>query len=62
MIEIGGSWKASKESLEVVKASPPTRARKRWKNAIKEQILLNRMEKENQVLKSESITRSYIVV
>lgn len=49
----GGSWKISKETVQDTKSSPPTRARKRWKDAINQQILLNRMEKENKLLKSE---------
>lgn len=49
----GGSWKVPKETEQDAKDSPPTRARKRWKNAINQQLLLNRMEKENQQLKSE---------
>lgn len=46
----GTTWRPG----EMTKDSPPTRARKRWKNAIKQQILLNRMNRENQLLKSES--------
>ena len=42
-----------KETQEDAMGSPRTRARKRWKQAIKQQILLNQMERENQLLKSE---------
>ncbi len=48
MIELSGkSWK---------QVHVPTKARKRWQRAINQQILLNRMERENCLLKSESPT------
>lgn len=45
----GGSWKPPKTTLGDVEGSPATRARKRWKNAISQQIILNRMDKQNQI-------------
>ena len=47
-----GTWKETGSWKDTAKDSPRTRARKRWKDAIQQQILLNRMEKENQLLKS----------
>lgn len=38
---------------EAGKLSPRTRIRERWKSAIQQQILLNRMDKENQLFQSE---------
>lgn len=53
VIEIGtGSWKTS-----VINDSPQTRARKRWHNAIKQQIVLNQMERENRLVKKEERNR-----
>ena len=54
IIELGSqSLKSSKESPRG--PSSPATLRKKWQNAINQQILLNRMEKENSVLKSESV-------
>jgi len=52
-----GSW-----ILRPAKAdSPRTEARKRWKDAIEQQIILNRMEKQNNLFMSEWVKSGYIV-
>lgn len=55
VIEIGTTGETWKDTVRDVKGSPRTRARTRWQNAIRQQILLNHMERENQQLKSEFI-------
>ena len=50
VIEIGGTGITT---VQDASSSPRTRACNRWRNAIKQQILLNRMEKENQLFNSE---------
>lgn len=59
VIEMGAP-PGDRASLETASDSPSTRARKRWKHAIKQQILLNYMEKENQLLRSKSYICMYM--
>ena len=50
----GGAVEGERRSRkEAGKLSPRTRIRERWKSAIQQQILLNRMDKENQLFQSE---------
>lgn len=56
--QLGTSWPSPEESKalrkreeEEQKQSPRSRARQRWKNAIKQQIMLNQMEKKNELVK-----------
>lgn len=60
--QLGNSWlspkerktkKQSEEEEEEARKrqSPRSKARQRWKNAIKQQIMLNQMDKKNELVK-----------
>ena len=56
--QLGNSWQSPEESKalkkkieEVEKQSPHSRARQRWRTAIKQQILLNKLDKKNELVK-----------
>lgn len=51
--QLGGGRTAAVRGKEDGKMSPHTRIRKLWKSAIQQQILLNRMDKENLLFESE---------
>lgn len=51
--QLGGGRTAEVREHEDGKMSPHTRIRKQWKSAIQQQILLNRMDKENLLFESE---------
>ena len=51
--QLGGGRTTAVRGKEDGKLSPHTCIRKRWKSAIQQQILLNRMVKENLLFESE---------
>jgi hypothetical protein len=53
VIEIGGAGDMWSATVHDARDSPRTKARKRWKHAIKQQILLNQMERVNRLVQSE---------
>lgn len=59
--QLGMSWQSPEEKNSLKKKlereealkrqSPRTKARQRWKDAIKQQIMLNQMDKKNELVK-----------
>ena len=61
--QLGTSWQSPEEKKKKKKLekeederrSPRSKARRRWRNAIKQQIMLNQMEKKNEIVKRKLV-------
>ena len=53
--QVGMGYMSPKTRFTKQQQSPRSRARKRWKSAIEQQVMLNRMEQENKVVLGESL-------